>query len=432
MKRYRMIAAVTAVAALLSGCTSLSLNGRDILSPPRAAGERAEIQQMIEEDAGKSYELICPDAGDYRSGVIMRDLDRDGTDEAIALYTVSGGARILTAEKKGGSYKSIGIADLQSANIGSMRFADIDRDGTDEILISCDAGSPAASLSMYLTTPELKQIAVAQGFTDYITGDFDGDSGEDVLILTPVSPEATATAKLLSYDGSVFTVRSSCEIDPDITAYPLLQFADIGSGQKGAIADGKTEDGKYNTQLIMFDQAENALTNPLFVSANYVSYGRTVPLLSRDIDDDGVIEFPLCSLTAHSGKEDISHVCALAQWCCYDPSSLIPLSKLTTFLCEPLGFMLKLDAELSTTVTARYDGENTFTLHALTYKGTEPQLGEVLLTVKRYDTSDFDSAADPEEVIRESGSAVYTCIRGDKCPLSDKEIKNSFTLIENN
>ncbi|MBQ1475503.1 MAG: hypothetical protein IIZ32_09415 [Ruminococcus sp.] len=58
MKRYRMIAAVTAVAALLSGCTSLSLNGRDILSPPHAAGDRADIQQMIEKDAGRNYELI--------------------------------------------------------------------------------------------------------------------------------------------------------------------------------------------------------------------------------------------------------------------------------------------------------------------------------------------------------------------------------------
>ncbi len=430
MKRPRIFAAVFAVATLLSGCTSLSLNGHDILSPPRAAGDRADIQQMIEDDAGGSYELLYPAAGDYKSGMMMRDLDGDGTDEAVVLYTAAQGeAKLLTAKKQGDSYKSLGAGKLPSANIGSMRFADVDADGVEEILISCDPGLPAASLTAYFPRSSLILPDVARGFTDFLTGDFDGNKAEDVLLLRPATAEAAAMAELWTYESDDFSLLSSCETDPTAASYPSLCFAEIGGGLQGAVADSVTADGKYSTQLIFYDNAASALMNPLFLSSSYASYGRTSPLLSRDIDDDGVIEFPLCSLSAHGVKEDISHVCAMAQWSCYDPAELNPVPKRGSVLCEPLNFLLVLSDSTALNVTARYDGENTFTLHALNYKGSEAQPGEVLLTVKRYENGDFDSSTVPEAVLYENGSDVYTYIPGEKCPLSDNDIKNSFMLI---
>ncbi len=430
MKVRRILAAVSAVL-LLSGCQTMSLSGRDILSPPRAAGDRADIQQMIEKDAGSGYELLVPAAGDYKSGIILRDLDRDGADEAVALYTTrNGGAKVLAAKKSAIGYKNLGSCALSSANISSMRFADIDADGCDEILISCDAGTSDAALSVFAAHDTLEKTDVAQGFTDYLTGDLDGNKVEDVIVLRPASAAAAAMAELWTYENGAFAVKSSCEIDPTAAAYPSLQCGMIGEEIKGAVADSVTADGKYSTQLIFYDTKTQSLTNPLFVSANYASYGRTVPLYARDIDGDGVIEFPLCSLTAHGAKEDLTHVSTLTQWCCYDPDNLTPQTKVSAILCEPCGFLFKLSDELAATVTARYDGEGTFTIHSLTYKGTEPQLGAVLLTIKRYTDGSFDSASSPEKVLSQKGPDVLTYILSENAPLTDAEVKNSFLPLE--
>lgn len=55
------------------------------MSPPKATGDKADIQRVIEESAG-SYTFKYPQKGDYRSAVIMHDINGDGTDEAVAFY----------------------------------------------------------------------------------------------------------------------------------------------------------------------------------------------------------------------------------------------------------------------------------------------------------------------------------------------------------
>ena len=85
MKLQRLFAAALAAAALLSGCTSLSLNDPDILAPPKAGGNRAQVQNMIEKDAKGSYTLIYPEAGEFKSGIIQHDINGDDIEEAVAL-----------------------------------------------------------------------------------------------------------------------------------------------------------------------------------------------------------------------------------------------------------------------------------------------------------------------------------------------------------
>ena len=431
MKRTRIIAAAAAAAVLLSGCASMSLTGSDILSPPRAAGDRADIQRMIEEDTDKDYELLCPATGGYQSGVVLRDLDHDGTDEAVALYQDgNGNARILVAAKRVTDFRKLGVCGLSSANVSSLRFADIDGDGADEAVIACDAGTSAARLSVFRAGDELEQIAAEEGFTDFLTGDLDGDKTDEILLLIPASAAATAMAELKGFHDGECVTETSCEIDPDITSYFSLRCGNIGEGVYGAIADGASDNGKYATQLLYCDAATGSLTNPLFLSANYASYSRTAAITSRDIDGDNVIEFPLCSLTVHDSKEDITRVCALALWCSYDPASLTPAVKQPSILCGEMGFLFKLTEEQAATCTARYDGANDFSLYELSYKGTQPQVGKILLTIKRYDAAGFDSSAVPEAILYQDSSAVYTFIANEDAGFTEETVKNSFIPLD--
>ena len=83
--RTKLICALLALCLFCSGCSVMDLDTQNLMSPPKATGDKADIQRVIEESAG-SYTFKYPQKGDYRSAVIMHDINGDGTDEAVAFY----------------------------------------------------------------------------------------------------------------------------------------------------------------------------------------------------------------------------------------------------------------------------------------------------------------------------------------------------------
>ena len=431
MKVQRMLAAVLITAVMLTGCTSLSLSGSDILAPPKASGSRAEILNMIEQDAKGSYSLIYPDAGAYKSGIIEYDIDGDGTDDAIAMYTTSDNTpRLLIATKNSDSYVLRGSVQLRSANVSEVLFADIDGDQTGELIIGCDAHTSLSSIGAYLFENDIVSVDIAEGFNDYLIGDFDGDGSADILLMTPASEQNTAKARLITFTDGIFGEMSSCEIDASIGSYVDLRTDNISEDIVGAVADGMLESGEYTTQLLYYDTAAQMLVNPLFMNASYSESVRSTAVCCADIDDDGVIEVPLCSLMEHGKDEDPADVCTLTRWSVYNPDLMALSVKQDAVMCDRLGFMLMFDSEQPGALTARYTADNAVTLYRVSYKNSEPAAGEELLTVKRYDKRSFDSSLTAEANLYESTAYTYTYILSEGSPLTHEQIIDSFKLVE--
>lgn len=430
MKVQRMLAAVITTAVLLSGCTSLSLNDPDILAPPKAGGDRAQVQSMIEKDANGSYTLIYPASGEYKSGIIRHDLNGDDVEEAVALYCAADETpRLLTAMKQGDQYVLYGSTQLHSPNIHKLSFADVDSDGTEEIVISFDFASPLATLEACFLHQGVSAETVAEGFTDYTVGDFDDNASADILLMKPSAEASAAKASLLVYSDGGFAEKSSCDIDSDVRSYADLRFSKISDDMYGAIADGVLENGEYTTQLLYYDLAAHMLVNPLFLNSSYSQSVRDSAVCCTDIDGDDVIEVPLCSLCEHTKDEDAETVCSIVRWCDYDPELMALSFVQSAVLCDRLDFMLQLDAETITTLTARYTADNAITLYALSYKGSEPVIGKELLTVKRYEKNSYDSSLTAEAKLADTTAHTYTYILSEGSPFSHDDIIDSFLLL---
>lgn len=431
MRLQRLLAAALAAMTMLSGCTSLSLSGSDILAPPKAAGSRAEVQSMIEKDARGAYTLIYPTSGAYKSGILLHDLNGDEVEEAVAMYHTSDGtSRLLIAVKRDNKYIPYGSTQLHSANVSSLNFADINADSTQELVIGYDAGSPLSALEVIDLTEGLGSVLVAEGFVDYVTGDFDGNSADDILLMTSAGNDGSAKAKLMIFADGSFTEKSSCEIDTNVQSYVRLSFDQISGDMVGAIADGKLSDGQYTTQLLYYDSAAHMLVNPLFLNNSYSESVRANAVTCRDINDDGVIEMPLCTLAEHTKDEELSAVCSIVHWSDYDPELMAPASIQDAILCDRLGFMLLFDADVISAVTARYTGDNAVTLYSLSYKGAEPVIGKELLTVMRYEKNSYDASLTAQADLSESASYIYTYILGEGSPFTHDDVKNSFMFLE--
>ena len=429
MKLQRLFAAALAAAALLSGCTSLSLNDPDILAPPKAGGNRAQVQNMIEKDAKGSYTLIYPESGEFKSGIIQHDINGDDIEEAVALYRAADGSpRMLTAVRQGDDYTLYGSTDLYSANVHKLSFADINSDGTQEIIVSFDHGSSAPALQAYLLGDGLNSLSVAEGFTDYTVGDFDDNASADILLMKPAEGKTAAKASLLAYGDGGFSEKSACDVDSDVQSYVDLRFGKISDGISGAIADGVLENGDYTTQLLYYDLAAHMLVNPLFLNNSYSQSVRSSTVRCTDINDDGIIEIPMCNLSEHTKDEDVETVCNLVHWCNYDPETMALSYTQHGVLCDKLGFMLKFDAGALSSLTARYTADNAVTLYMLSYKGSEPIIGKELLTVKRYEKNSFDSSLTAEAKLIDTTAYTYTYILSEGSTLSHDDVTNSFLL----
>ena len=86
MKRFRLISLILALMMLLSGC---SLPGGEtglMLTPPTMSLGREALTKAIKAAIGENYELVYPQEGSYRTGIISEDLTGDGVNEALCFY----------------------------------------------------------------------------------------------------------------------------------------------------------------------------------------------------------------------------------------------------------------------------------------------------------------------------------------------------------
>ena len=79
-----LLVCVMALPFLFSGCSSIGVDVQTLMRPPKATGERQEIYEAVEQQAGSGFIWKYPRTGQYRSAVIMQDVTGDGVEEAVA------------------------------------------------------------------------------------------------------------------------------------------------------------------------------------------------------------------------------------------------------------------------------------------------------------------------------------------------------------
>ena len=433
--KTKLLIAATLCCLLLSSCSGMSLTGSDVLSPPLAQGEQSELQQLIKDNTSGSYSLIYPSSGEYQNAVVFRDIDRDGEDEAVAMYKgPDEGSRILFACRSDSGYTSLGEANLQSSLIEKADFADLNGDGKEEFIVTYpEASSPLCSLSVIGIGGEITRIDMSACCNTFVIDDFDGDQVKDLLLLSLAGTSGTASAKLLNYDGSVLSVKTSCEMDSQLSGYAKITCGGISEGVVGAVVDGYTPAGEYTTQVIYFDTATESLVNPLFIYMGYDSTRRTTLLSSADIDRDGLIEIPICSLCEYAPDESVAEVCRQVSWNSFNIADISMTRKKTAVLCEDEGFLFNISDSRTDAVTARRSADGDILLYIWGGADGEPGCTDLLLTVKRYPKNSYDSTRVLEAKLGETATSVFTYIinpvDSDLC-YTDEDVAGSFVLLE--
>lgn len=435
MKNFKAILAVM-LTLVLSGCTAFSFDGSAIMCPPKATGSKAEIQKLIDKQTKGDYTLKYPKNGTNRSSIVLKDLDNDNEEEAIAFYADKDNSTVhaLFVECEKGDYSVISDVVLDATSIDLVDFADLNGDSTFEILIGCSTTTSSKNtLCVYDYLETIEQLDVTATYSSLVSGDFNLDEADDILLISLYSSDVTANAKMLSYTRGTLSDVGTTELDPDVTSLAKVQYGQIAYGIYGAVIDGITSAGDYTTQVVLFDSSRPALLNPLYTYSGYGATRRSTQLCSLDFDNDKLIDIPVCKLMPYSEDEAVSTVSIQVDWSNFDTTSYTLKTNFSSILCPKDGYSLTIPQKWTDVVTARYnEKEHETTVSQYKYVGNTFKLTGKIVSIKAYKEEEFDKNSSGYIEFLRSGSTVYAYSIGkadEYLAISGDELKNMFTLV---
>ena len=350
----------------LCGCSLFEFNLSQKLVSPAATGDEGAIQSALETfisgeygaAAVDQYKLKYPNAGDYRTAFVIKDLDNDDTSEALAFYALSEDQPLVHVNylrKQGKTWKSVADIESESSDIRELRFADLNGDGHMELLVGYEVGMVRDSrLCLYRLTQLGMTEMNAYWYTDLFIGSISDEKKNDVVVFHISNSDYTVEAQLVSMENEKMKSRGKVALDGYIGKFNKYKICKFDNGDTGVYVDCEKEGGIAVTELLLWDGKH--LSAPFYDSFSNVTTltARTSELAFADVDADGQIEWPVCEelpLPANGGGETLW----LTRWCSYNAEADETVTKFYSVSVPQDGYLFRLDDAWLGAISASYD-----------------------------------------------------------------------------
>ena len=302
MKIKKLISALVLGSMLvgLSGCNITDFSAENLLRPPKAVGDEAEIEQLIAKTADSGYTLKYPKNGKFRSAIIMTDLDGNDSNEAVAFFRNSdetSSVHMLVMYSKDNSWEIASDNIFETTDIDSVDFADLTGNGKAEIIVNSTTYTPnVGKLSCYsYSEGKTTEVGSGQSCSSFVTGDFDNDGTSEIMSLVLYTTENEALASMLDYneDSKSLYAKAMANMDPNVVKYKNIAVTKLDNDITGIVVDGTSANEVTNTQVIFYSRDLAILRNPLFKEKAKNITRRSSQVICSDIDKDGKLEIPV-------------------------------------------------------------------------------------------------------------------------------------------
>lgn len=365
--RFLLILFVLFSLVITGGCTFPGFSSsRSLMHPPKATGDKGEIQSALEEYAKTSYVLKYPKSGTNRSAITMKDLDGDEVEEAVATLTLQpdtneAETHIYIIDKKDDKWKVVGDFTNKNNDIDIVEFGDINGDKTIDILVGWSTYNVTQNeLYCYLFGDKIQEINTKETYTNMAVGSFTDDGKSTVITMTISSSDVPAVGRLISVDNKGVVTHYETAMDSDIIKYSSVQTGYIDSKNLGVFVDGINSSNAYNTQVLYFNDSKKQLENPVYSHAvnGVLSTMRSTSTVCEDIDNDGNLEIPVAKRLPATSKEELKNSAYETSWCNANLQSGGMTVKSTVIINDNYGYSIYIPKEWLGNYTAYYNGDS--------------------------------------------------------------------------
>ena len=396
MKRLITLCLVVILMFCLSGCNYIFGDTNNILKAPTPQGEFEDIGKAIKAaNIVGNYTLKSARRGNYRSSFIIRDINLDGTDEAIAFFSSdsknSEELHMVMLHSLKNEWEIMSDTVLHGTDIEKVEFGDFNLDGAHELAIATNIyGSPELRLSLYNISSTIPVQIYEDAYTDFAIMDIDENGKDDLMLIKLDTSGKTAVCKMLSFvDGSIKQV-SSVDINTSISEIEKISVSTIDR-KPAMFIDAKTTQNTYFTDLVYF--GGKTLIAPISKELLTTRYENTV---CSDIDGDAELEIPTSTVLPGDSKNALS----LTEWYKYKGGKFE--SRERSVVSKSLAYRLKINDKWLgkfTCLSSDFDGIDFYE-----YDG---KLKKKLFSIKAVNKEKLDESFDDWSVIDTSGELVY-------------------------
>lgn len=262
-----------------------------------------KLKTEITKQLPDSAEMSAPEEDELFQ--IMYFKDSEGVERVLIPYKKSSSNKplnLMVLERSGNYWVEEEKIPLVGEDFDKIVVEDITGNGADEIIVGIKIGkSSTKGLDVYEFKDGSLVKLLNDNYEDLFVADFDSDSIGELILLKSNSKEKNTEINYYEYrDGKLATIDSIVLEEMEFKVD--LKLEQINRDKKGLIAELETEDkkGVLSVFKVEGDNLERlsllgkkSIENPFFVAA-------------RDIDKDGVFEFPILKLSPGLEKEDSS------------------------------------------------------------------------------------------------------------------------------
>ncbi len=379
MKRKSLFILIMAAMLLLSSC-SLGGDMGTLLTPPTMSVGRETLTKAIKAAIGEGYELVYPQAGSYRTGIISEDLNGDGQTEAVCFYRPTkseGKLSFLVMENLGESWALMGKGGSEAASVGRVAFGDLDRDGVSEIVVGWQYLTDTDGSYDVYSFSGGKAISQHTGlYTRFVIMDGDPDG---LLVMSRNSSTKSVTASLVGVTEGKIGLVNTVAMYGKATDYLAITPAKTADGKQAVYIDEQLENGQTFTEVLAVD-AEGRLTNELLAQPD-VSTLRYTAITCRDLDGDGVFEIPIEEALPSYIRNGVEENLYLIHWNHFDGTKLTPSSQSFVDITEKFSLDYPDDWYGKVTVERPESGNRSFAFKTMK--------GEDLFTIRVYGLAEY-------------------------------------------
>ena len=346
IKKFICLCLVTVLVFCFSGCSLFEGSVDDMLLPPKLEGEMRPIQEALEDAAGQDITLRYPETGEYRSAIVLKDLNNDAENEAIAFYSVTEDStvtmhiNVIAASDE--RWQSKGDMSLVGNGIEKVTFADLDGDGSLEIIVGFLVfGTVDKKIGVYSFNGETFVQRALEQYTNFVCVDMTKDGIKDLTLIYHNAAEKSAFSKVFSMTTSGIAEVGKVALDGGITSYLTPVISSLRDGSPAIYIDAVKGSGML-TEILWFTGGTLKTVYDSSAPEANLTY-RQNAVESRDYNGDSVIDIPLSEiLISTASLADIDKV-YFTNWSDFDGHSFRTLS--SSFVNISDGYSLTVPAQ---------------------------------------------------------------------------------------
>ncbi len=353
---------------ITSGC-SLPIFGsaESMMHPPKATGDKGEIQNAIEEKSGTDYVLKYPNSGENRSSITMYDLNNDESEEAVALLTLNpdtdeAETHIYIIDKIDDEWTVVGDFKNHNNDVDRVEFGDINGDGMTDIMVGWSTYNINQNqLYCYLFGKDIKEINTKEIYTNMYVGKFTEENKSSIMTVTLAGTDTASVGKLLTISDKNVITSYEVPMDSEITKFTSVQAGILNKNTSGLYVDGLNTSNTYNTQVLYFDQSNRELVNPLYSGAykGILSTSRETADTCSDYDNDGIIEIPVSKRLPYPKNKDKNTYAYQTDWSTFNISDGTLTKKQSVIINNNYSYLINIPQEwIDNGYTAYYNGDS--------------------------------------------------------------------------